>query len=57
MAVLRAYWLAALVVLVGAAIVLAISLSGGSTGAVMWAGGIVGVLTGIAIAAASRPRE
>jgi hypothetical protein len=56
MALLRQYWMVAAVLLIGAGTVLAISLSGGSQSAVMWAGGVIGVLTGIAIAA-SQPRD
>jgi hypothetical protein len=50
---LRQYWLVIAVVIAGAVAVLAIGLGGGSTTAVMWAGGLIGVLVGAAIAAAS----
>jgi uncharacterized membrane protein YhhN len=56
MRLVRRYWLAGLIALLGAALTFYVGFRSGSTVGVIWSGATVGILTGIAIGAA-RPRE
>lgn len=57
LAQLQRYWLAAILLVAGAILILVIGLTAEDTTAIAWAGGVIGVLVGIAIAATSRSED